>query len=61
MLTISTSLASMPALLCGAHALGLALWVGQDVVRCIGVDPVADDLGENVCVAGLSVFEALGV
>ena len=43
----------------GAHAFGLAHWVGEHVVACIGVDPVADDFGDDVGTARLRVFEAL--
>ncbi len=41
-----------------AHALSLALGVGQYVVGCVGIDTVADDFGDNVGSARLRVFEA---
>ena len=43
----------------GAHAFGLAHRIRKHVIACVGVDPVADDFGNDVGTACLGVFEAL--
>ncbi len=43
----------------GAHALGLALGIWQDVVTGVGIDAVAHDFGDDLGAACLGVFKTL--